>query len=106
MGAALGAGRLLAALDTRAPDVGSAAAEEDGAEAVKLFSSPAEESPFNLIIIDWAIPNMGKMHMMQLIEINKKSLQILAKNSHVLLYPQPLKYLMNPRYFIEFSQSL
>ena len=36
----------------------------------------------------------------------KKSLQILAKNSHVLLYPQPLKYLMNPRYFIEFSQSL
>ncbi len=36
----------------------------------------------------------------------KKSLQILAQNSHVLLYPQPLKYLMNPRYFIEFSQSL
>tara|TARA_Y100000389_G_scaffold197294_1_gene231641 strand:- start:1655 stop:2113 length:459 start_codon:yes stop_codon:yes gene_type:complete len=36
----------------------------------------------------------------------KKSLQILARNSHVLLYPQPLKYLINPRYFIEFSQSL
>ena len=36
----------------------------------------------------------------------KKSLKILAKNSHVVLYPQPLKYLMNPRYFIEFSQSL
>lgn len=36
----------------------------------------------------------------------KKKLTNLAKQSGVVLYPQPLKYLINPRYYIEFTQSL
>lgn len=36
----------------------------------------------------------------------KKRLTSLASNSNVLLYPQPLKYLINPRYYLEFTQSL
>tara|TARA_Y100000591_G_C21702376_1_gene628941 strand:- start:330 stop:887 length:558 start_codon:yes stop_codon:yes gene_type:complete len=34
----------------------------------------------------------------------KKKLKNLAATSGVVLYPQPLKYLINPRYFLEFSQ--
>ena len=36
----------------------------------------------------------------------KKKLTNLARQSGVVLYPQPLKYLINPRYYIEFTQSL
>lgn len=36
----------------------------------------------------------------------KRKLKNLAATSGVVLYPQPLKYLMNPRYYLEFSQSL
>ena len=34
----------------------------------------------------------------------KNKLQILAQKSNVLLYPQPLKYITNPRYYLEFSR--
>ncbi len=40
----------------------------DGVEAVQLFSSPAEQAPFNLIIIDWAMPNMDGLSALH--EIN------------------------------------
>ncbi len=36
----------------------------------------------------------------------KKRLTNLASHSGVVLYPQPLKYLINPRYYMEFTQSL
>ena len=36
----------------------------------------------------------------------KKKLSNLAKASGVLLYPKPLKYLINPRYYLEFSHPL
>lgn len=36
----------------------------------------------------------------------KKRLTNLASQSGVVLYPQPLKYLINPRYYMEFTQSL
>lgn len=35
----------------------------------------------------------------------KNKLKILAQKSNVLLYPQPLKYISNPRYYLEFTQS-
>ena len=36
----------------------------------------------------------------------KKKLNNIAKSSGVLLYPKPLKYLINPRYYLEFSYPL
>lgn len=35
----------------------------------------------------------------------KNKITILAQKSNVLLYPQPLKYISNPRYYLEFTQS-
>ena len=35
----------------------------------------------------------------------KNRIQILARKSNVLLSPKPLKYIVNPRYYLEFTQS-
>jgi len=35
----------------------------------------------------------------------KNSISILAKNSNVYLSPKPLKFILNPRYYLEFTQS-